>query len=341
MAKVLVTSVLAIDAKAALPGHSVVAPERGRLDPEGLRNGLATADALICLLTDRIDRTLLEAAPSLRIVANHAVGVDNVDVAACTERGILVANTPDVLTDATADLTWALLLAAARRLGDAEGVLRAGRWTGWEPTQFLGVELAGRTLGIVGLGRIGRAVARRAIGFGMRVIYAAPRPAKDDAATSDVLGTVPVRHVTLDELCAEADVVSLHCPATDATRGMFDAARLATLKPTAILVNTARGALIDEPALAAALVAGKLGAAALDVFVDEPRVHPALLAAPRTVLLPHIGSATETTRAKMGQLCVDAVRDALAGKRPAHLVNPSAWRGEARRALPDEGQKAP
>lgn len=317
MATVLVTSVLAIDAAAALPGHAVVAPARGRLDREALLGGLATADALICLLTDRIDRALLAAAPSLRIVANHAVGVDNVDVTACTERGVLVANTPDVLTDATADLTWALLLAAARRLGEAEGVLRAGRWSGWEPTQFLGVELAGRTLGIVGLGRIGRAVARRARGFGMEVIYAAPRPAADDDGA---------RHVSLDALCRDADVVSLHCPATEATRGMFDAARLATLKPTAILVNTARGALIDEPALAAALAAGKLGAAALDVFASEPSVHPALLAAPRTVLLPHIGSATRTTRAKMGQLCVDAVRDALAGRRPAHLVNPTAWR---------------
>jgi glyoxylate reductase len=278
----------------------VVAPEQfigvARCD-------LIDADALICLLLDRIDQSVLARAPKLRIVASCAVGYDNVDVAACTAAGVAVTNTPDVLTEATAEFAWALILAAARRLPEGEALARSGAWPGWRLDQLLGIELTGKTLGIVGMGRIGRAVARRADAFGMHVIAAGSR---DD----------------VDRLFAEADVVSLHCPLTPATRGMVDAARLARMKPTAILVNTARGALVEAGALADALHAGRLFAAALDVYAHEPEIDRGLLDCPRLVLAPHIGSATTETRTKMAQLCIDAVTDVLAGRRPRHLVNP-------------------
>jgi glyoxylate reductase len=225
---------------------------------------------------------------------------------------VIVSNTPDVLTEATADFTWALLLAVARRLGEGERLVRAGQWRGWTPELLLGTELGGRTLGIVGLGRIGRAVARRAAGFGMRVI------ASGRAGGSDG----DVARVPLPELLAQADVVSLHCPLTPATRGLIDAAALARMKPGAILLNTARGACVDDGALAAALERGHLGGAGLDVFVDEPRIDPRLLAAPRIVLAPHLGSATTTARVRMAELCISAVRDVLSGVVPPNQVRP-------------------
>jgi glyoxylate reductase len=264
---------------------------------------LSDADALICLLLDRIDASVLARAPKLRIVANCAVGYDNVDVAACTAAGVAVTNTPDVLTEATAELAFALILAAARRLPEGERLIRGGAWPGWRLDQLLGVELAGKTLGIVGMGRIGRAVARRAEAFGMRVIGAG-------------------RGDSIDDVFAAADVVSLHCPLTPATRGLVNAGRLAAMKPTAILVNTARGALVDEGALVDALRAGRIFAAALDVYAHEPEIDPRLLDCPRLILAPHIGSATTETRTQMAQLCADAVIDVLAGRRPRHLVNP-------------------
>jgi len=287
-------------------------------DAELVIGPLADADAWITMVSDRVDAAALDAAPRLRVVANHAVGLDNVDVRAATARGICVTNTPDVLTEATADLAFALALAAARRLGEGERLVRAGRWTGWAPDQLLGVDVWGRTLGVVGLGRIGLAMARRGRGFGMDVLYAAPR---------DVPGAAEVAalRVDVDELFARADVVSLHCPLTPETRGLVDARRLARMKPTAILVNTARGACVDEVALAAALAEGRLAGAGLDVFAAEPAISPALLAAERVVLAPHIGSATTTARTRMGQLCASAVRAVLSGERPAHLVDPSVW----------------
>jgi glyoxylate reductase len=244
----------------------------------------------------------------LRVVANYAVGVDNVDIAAATARGVAVANTPDVLVEATADFTFALLLAAARRLGEGERMVRAGEWRGWTPELLLGSDVAGKTLGIVGMGRIGRAVARRARGFSMPVIYSR---GKDPDA----------REVSFDELLATSDVISLHCPLTPETRGLIDARALAAMKPGAILVNTARGAIVDDGALAAALESGRLGGAGLDVFTDEPRIDPRLLAARRAVLAPHLGSATTNARIRMAELCVTAVRDVLAGRRPPNLVN--------------------
>src|SRR5688572_6352445 len=227
---------------------------------------LYDADALICLLSDKIDDELLEGAPRLGIVANHAVGLDNVDLAAARRRGVAVTNTPDVLTEATADLTLALLLAVARRVVEADGLARSGAWRGWEPDQLLGVELAGRTLGIVGMGRIGRAVARRAAGFGLRVIYSAPREAAGVAAP----------RLPLDALLAEADLVSLHVPLTGETRGLLGRRELSLMKPGAILVNTARGACVDEAALIEALDAGRLGGAGLDVYAEEPAIPEAL-----------------------------------------------------------------
>ncbi len=287
--RVVCTVDLAIDVVAAIPEADVT------IGP------LTDADAWITMVSDKVDAAALAAAPRLRIVANHAVGLDNIDLAACAARGVRVANTPDVLTEATADLAFALALAAARRLGEGERLVRRGAWTGWTPTQLLGVDVWGKTLGIVGYGRIGQAMARRGRGFGMDILYASPRDAGDGAT-----------RVELDELFARADVVSLHCPLTPETRGLVDARRLARMKPTAILVNTARGACVDEDALAAAVRAGRIAGAGLDVFAAEPAISPALLAEERVVLAPHIGSATTTTRIRMGQMCVSAVRAGLA-----------------------------
>jgi glyoxylate reductase len=312
MPRVVVTSPLAIDVRPLLAGHDVFGGDR-RLERAELLRAVADADALICLLSDRVDEELLAAAPRLRVVADHAVGVDNIDLGACARRGVAVAHTPDVLTDATADLAFALVLAVARRVVEGDALARSGTWGGWEPGQLLGADVAGRTLGLVGFGRIGQAVARRGLGFGMRVLYAAPTPRPVAGAT----------HAPLDQLLEEADFVSLHCPLTPATRGLIGAAELARMKPTAILVNTARGPIVDEAALAAALRAGRLAGAGLDVYAEEPRVPEALRAEPRAVLLPHIGSATHTARARMAELCAEAVREILAGGRPANLVLPA------------------
>lgn len=318
MARVVLTSRLPEGQpswRAWLAEHELIEPAGDAMAPATWRAAAAEADALVCLLGDRVDDAVLAAAPRLRVVANYAVGYDNVDVAAATARGVIVTNTPGVLTEATADFTWALLLATARRLGEGERLVRAGAWRGWTPELLLGLELGGRTLGLIGAGRIGRAVARRARGFGMRVLAAdtrGPRDGADDELT----------WVGLPTLLAEADVVSLHCPLTPATRGLIDGAALARMKPGAILVNTARGGCVDEDAVAAALERGHLGGAGLDVFAHEPAISPRLMAAPRTVLAPHLGSATTTTRVRMAELCIAAVRDVLAGREPPNRVRP-------------------
>jgi glyoxylate reductase len=297
--RVLVTSPLPIDVAPLLGAHQRVGGDR-RLTRDELLDAVADVEGLIPLLLDRIDEELLARAPRLRVVANFAVGVDNIDLAACARRGVAVCNTPDVLTDATADLAMALVLAAARRVVEGDALVRAGAWRGWEPSQLLGLELAGSTMGIIGAGRIGRAVARRAEAFGMRVITTRPTP--------------------LDELLAVADVVSLHVPLTPATRGLIGARELALMKRGAILVNTARGASVDEAALAAALDSGHLGGAGLDVYAREPEVPEALRRQPRAVLLPHLGSATERARARMATLAATGARDVLDGKTPPNLV---------------------
>jgi glyoxylate reductase len=282
-----------------------------------LRAAAADADAIVCLLTDRIDEPVLAAgAGRLRAVANVAVGYDNIDVAAAVAHGVAVCNTPGVLDETVADLAFLLILAAARRAGDAERDLRAGRWDGWGVLQYLGRDVHGATLGVVGFGRIGRAVARRAAGFGMNVIHHARRDTGLPGYVAD-----------LDRLLGESDVVSLHVPLRPDTTHLLDARRLALLKPTAVLVNTARGQVVDEDALAAALERGELFAAGLDVYEREPAVHPRLLAAPRTVLLPHIGSASQATRARMAQVACEGVVAVLAGQRPPNLVSPERGEG--------------
>ncbi|HMC34317.1 MAG: D-glycerate dehydrogenase [Deltaproteobacteria bacterium] len=262
------------------------------------------ASALLAVGGDRVDKELLEAAPRLRIVANHAVGYDNVDVPACTARGVWVTNTPDVLTDATADLTWALILALARRVREGERMVRAGEFRGWAPTMLLGRDLRERTLGILGYGRIGRAVARRAEGFGMRVLFNARG------------GGVP-----FDELLPQADILSIHCPLTPQTRHLIGPAELLRMKRGSLLVNTARGPIVDEAALVAALESGHLGGAALDVFENEPAVHPGLLGRDDVVLLPHLGSATQQTRESMARIALEQVERVLRGERPTTAVN--------------------
>src|SRR5436305_6058433 len=270
------------------------------------------ADALLPQLTERVDEELFEAAPRLRAIANYAVGYDNVDLAAASARGIPVGNTPGALTEATADLTWALMLSAARRLPEAEDDARAGEW-GWEPDFLLGQDVHGATLGIVGMGRIGSAVARRASGFGMDVIH-----------TSRDGGGVP-----LEELLRRADFVSLHAPLTPDTRGMIGEPQLRLTKETAILVNTARGPLVDTNALVRALTEGWIAGAALDVTDPEPLPpdHP-LFACRGLAVAPHIGSATHSTRAAMADLAVDNLLAALRGERMPHCVNPEVYEGE-------------
>lgn len=273
---------------------------------------IPSADVFLAMPSQRVDAELLDRAPKLRLVANHAVGVDNVDLDACRARGIVVTNTPGVLTEATADLAFGLILDACRRITDGDRLLRAGGFRGWGPTVHLGTRVHGAVLGIVGFGRIGRAVARRAQGFDMRVLYTSPRPAEDAPWAT---------HVALDELVERADIVSLHAPLRPDTRGLFSRERLRSMKRGAVLVNTARGALVDEPALAEALIDGHLAAAGLDVYVDEPRVSPALLAAPNLVLAPHIGSADPETRVAMATLACDAVMAVLEGRAPVHRVS--------------------
>jgi len=268
-------------------------------------------DAIVCLLTDRVDAEVLRAgAPRLRAVANVAVGYDNVDVTTATELGVIVCNTPGVLDETTADVAFLLVLAASRLASEAEADLRAGRWPGWGINQYLGRDVHGATLGIVGYGRIGQAVARRAAGFGMQVLH----HARNDVGEP---GYVP----ELDTLLAESDVVSLHVPLTPETRHLIGARELARMKDTAVLVNTARGPVVDEEALADALERGTIFAAGIDVFEHEPTVHPRLLAAPRAVLLPHIGSASFATRTRMARMAAAAVVSVLAGERPANAVN--------------------
>jgi glyoxylate reductase len=292
-------------------GHELVTrDDDSPFGPEELRDAVRDVDAVVCLLTDRIDDDLLAAGGErLRVVANVAVGYDNIDVGAATARGIAVCNTPGVLDETTADLAFLLMLAASRLAHDAEADLREDRWHGWGINQYLGRDVHGATLGLVGYGRIGRAVARRATGFGMSVLHHTRTDTGEPGHVAD-----------LNRLLAESDIVSLHVPLNDATRGLIGRAELAAMRPTAVLVNTARGPVVDEEALADALADGTIFAAGIDVFEREPEVHPKLLAAPRAVLLPHIGSASVATRTRMAQVACDGVVTVLAGGTPNNLV---------------------
>jgi glyoxylate reductase len=277
--------------------------------------GLQGKQALLCLLTERIDGDLLDASPELRVVANLAVGYDNVDIAAATARGVVVTNTPDVLTDATADLTWALILSAARRVVEGDTLVRNGRWTGWSPTQLLGASLTGKTLGIFGMGKIGAAVARRARGFAMSVVYT------NRTRNQTMEAELGARPVTFDELLEQSDVLAIHAPSTPETHHVIDEAALARMRPGAILVNTARGTLVDEAALVRALKSRRIAAAGLDVFEREPQLAPGLTELDNVVLLPHLGSATAEARAAMVELCCRNILAVLAGEPPVTPLN--------------------
>ncbi len=319
MATVFVSGSLPSPAEAAL---SVLAAEHEVVRDEG---GVGSArfaacvdrlEALVVPLTDRIDGAVFSRTPRLRVVANIAVGVDNVDLDAARARGVVVTNTPDVLTEATADVAFGLLLAASRRLAEGDRLVRAGGWSGFSLTFMLGVPVHGASLGIVGLGRIGKAVARRARGFGMHASYTQRTRLPESLERALGVTWVP----ELPGLLAWADAVTLHCPLTEQTRHLIGPRELAGMRPGAILVNTARGPLVDEAALAVALRDGPLAAAGLDVFEDEPRVHPELLALPNVVLSPHLGSAEVPTRAAMAELALENVRRVLAGEPPLTRV---------------------
>ena len=304
MARVFVTREIAGDAIADLrAAHEVDIWADGTSLPRAeLLRRIATADGLLCMVEDRIDREVLDAAPKLRAIANYAVGTDNIDLGSARARGIAVGNTPGVLTEATADLAFALLLAAARHLPEAAGSVREGQWRVWETKRWNGAELFGATLGIIGYGRIGRAVARRAVGFEMTVLATPTTP--------------------LEELLERSDVVSLHCPLTPQTRHLIDAAALRRMKPTAILVNTARGPVVDPAALGEALRGGWIAGAGLDVTDPEPLpADDPLLDAPNLIVLPHIGSATHSARAQMTELAVANLLATLAGEPMPNAVS--------------------
>ena len=280
------------------------------IPPEELRARIADKDALVCLLTDAIDRSVIDAAPRLKIVANVAVGYNNVDVAYARSRGIAVTNTPDVLTESVADFTWAMILAITRRLSEGERLLRRGRWKGWALDFMLGAELKNKQLGLVGFGRIAQAVAARAPAFGMRIAYTS----RHEAPAS------PFEAMSLDRLLNTSDVISLHVPLSAETRHLIDKRALARMKRSAYLVNTSRGPVVDEDALAWALQEHLIAGAALDVYENEPAVHPALLELENALLVPHLGSATTETRTAMADLAAENVKAVLAGRPPVTPV---------------------
>ena len=291
-------------------------PEDRILDAEGLAARLADKEGLFSMATDRIDAALIRRAPRLRAVANCAVGYNNIDVPACRARGIIVTNTPGVLDDTTADHAFALLLAAARRVAESDRWVREGRWKGWVFDDWLGADVHGARLGIVGMGRIGQALARRAAGFSMRVSYH-NRKRLPEA----VERMFAARYVeSLDELVAQADILTLHCPANDDSRGMIDARRIGLMKEGACIINTARGDLIEQEAMIAALESGKLAGAGLDVYPDEPQVDPRLIAHPNVMTLPHIGSATREGREESGLKVIANIRMWVDGHRPPDQV---------------------
>lgn len=283
--------------------------------------GATGAAGLLTLVRDAVSADILDRLPGLKVVANFGVGYDNIDVAAATARGIVVTNTPDVLTNATADLTWALILAITRRVGEGERLVRSGGFVGWDPRMLLGRDLAGATLGLLGFGRIARAVARRAAGFDMRVIH---HSRHDDPVAAAEVGSLAV---DFDRLLVESDILSVHVPLSAETRHMLGEEQLRRLKPTAYIVNTARGPVIDEKALVTALRERRLGGAGLDVYEREPELAQGLAELDNAVLLPHLGSATAGTRAQMGFVAATNLVEVLSGRRPPNPVNPEVLDG--------------
>jgi glyoxylate reductase len=281
---------------------------------------LKDKDGLVCLLTEKVTEELLRAAPKLRIAANVAVGFDNIDVAACTARGVVATNTPGVLDETTADFAWTLMMAVARRLGEGEALARSGIWQGWSLDQLVGTDVWGKTLGIVGFGRIGRAMARRASGFQMRVIYTDAVRAPEAAEKE-----LKAEFRDMNTLLAESDFVSVHVPLLPETRGLFDAPKFYRMKPTAFLINTSRGPVVDEAALVAALEAEKIAGAGLDVYENEPFIHSGLKRA-NVVLAPHLASASRETRTKMACMAAQNVVALFAGQKPANMLNPEVFK---------------
>lgn len=281
---------------------------------------LKEADAVISMLSDPIDKEVIEAGKNLKVIANYAVGYNNIDIEAATKSGIAVVNTPDVLTEASADLAWALLLAVSRRVVEGDTMTRAGKFRGWAPELLLGVPVYGQTLGIIGAGRIGQAVARRAKGFGMRVLYhnrkRLPKAIENDLGMS---------YAALDDLLAESDFVSLHCPLTPETKHLIGPRELGLMKQTAVLINTARGPVVDEEALLQALRKKTIFGAGLDVYEKEPLLTPGLADLPNVVLTPHIGSADTRTRLAMVDMVLNDIIAVLNNERPQNLVNPEVW----------------
>lgn len=270
-------------------------------------DGLRDADAVICTLAEQIDAKMIAGASRLRVIANYAVGYNNIDLNAARSKGIIVTNTPDVLTESTADLTWALMLTAARRIVEGHELVRQRKWKGWEPTQLLGTDLFDRTLGIIGMGRIGQAVARRAQGFGMSVLYHS-RSAKDFSYQQSWT------RISLREVLTRADFLTLHVPLTQETHHLIGAQELQLMPPSAYLINVSRGAVVDEAALVRALQEGRLAGAALDVYEQEPALHPGLFDLANVVTLPHLGSATRTTRVRMGRICLENISAVMNGQ---------------------------
>ncbi|HPA45860.1 MAG TPA: D-glycerate dehydrogenase [bacterium] len=320
--KVLVTRRIPEPGLEILRAHCEVElfPHDRNMTREELLAAVKEKDGLLSLLTDRIDAGLFDAAPKLRAVANCAVGFNNIDLAAATARGIPATNTPGVLTDTTADLTWALIMSAARRIAEADRFTRAGKFDGWGPMMMLGGDIHGKTLGIVGMGRIGQAVAKRAGGFHMRILYS--DSVMLDPATAQSL---PVALVDFETLLEQSDFVTLHVPLNDQTYHLIGEKEFALMKPTAYLINTSRGPVVDEKALVKALQDCKIAGAGLDVFEHEPQIEPELLQMENVVLLPHIGSASFETRARMAIMAAENLVAALRGERPPNCVNPEVF----------------
>src|SRR5882762_6965159 len=295
-----------------------IKPER--ISKEELFRRLADKEGLVCLLTEKVNEELLAAAPKLRIAANVAVGYDNITLADCTKRGVAATNTPGVLDETTADFAWTLMMALARRLAEGEQLARSGNWKGWNLDQLCGADIWGKTLGLVGFGRIGRAVARRALGFHMKVIYT-------DAvkAPAEVAKSLNVEYRDMNALLAESDFISLHVPLIPETRGLFNSPKFYRMKPTAFLINTSRGPVVEESALVAALDAKKIAGAALDVYENEPFIHPGLKR-PNVVLAPHLASASLETRTKMAVMAATNVVGLFQGQMPPNMINPAVLR---------------
>ena len=319
--KVLVTREVFDETLDYLGGHCEVESNQQDvpLDPETLAQRLADKDGVVCCLTDAIDAKLLVRCPQLKVAANIAVGYNNIDLAACTARGVMATNTPEVLTDTTADLAFTLMLAAARRLTEVEAYVRAGNWRGWHLKQLLGVDVHHATLGIIGMGRIGRVIARRAQGFEMRVIY--HDPIRQPANVEERLNAT---YASKDELLAQADFVILQMPYAPETHHLIGAAELKKMTPSAILINSTRGGIVDDAALVRALKDGTIRAAGLDTFEGEPQLNPEFLELKNVVLAPHIGSSTEATRRAMAMTAAQNAVAALSGGTPPNLLNPEA-----------------